>query len=250
MFRTAAEVSTGDTERAESLQLASEIARNNGYRETYRRRKPTQRFAIHTRNTSNNKLPLSIPFISDRMSMAIKQCIQRAQLHDDVMLVNIPHDNIKKQLVRHRLYDTECILEDCIVCPFGKLGDRAKKGVVYQHECLDCNAKYIGETGRALGIKVKEHLASKRRGNVVSALGKHKLETHKGNDFCVKCTILAYETEIAARKVLEAAWIFTENPSMNNRNECVSVTSDLLPFVSLCGLSAVHIRPHSLTHPQ
>ena len=249
MFKTATELCTGDIERTESLKLASKIARSNGYTESHHHRRSTPRFATCNHSPSENKLPLCLPFVSDRMSMAIKQCIQRAQLQDDVMLVNIPRDNIKRQLVRNRLYDRECISEHCIVCPYGKQGDCAKQGVVYQLECLSCNSTYIGETGRALGIRVREHLASKRKGNAVSALGKHKLEAHSGNDFDVKCTILAHETEITARKVLEAAWILTRNPSMNNKNECVSVTSDLLPLVSLCELSA-HIRPDSLTHPQ
>ena len=130
------------------------------------------------------------------------------------------------------------------------MGDCAKQGVVYQLECMRCKAAYIGETGRALSIRVKEHLASKRRGTLTSALGKHKLEVHNGKGFDVKCKILAHETEITAREALEAAWIFAVDPSMNNRNECISAATDLLPFVSLCELSAAHIRSDSLTHSQ
>ena len=249
-IKTATEVSTGDTERAELRRLAFEIARSNGYTETYRRRRLAQRSVTRVHTSSMNKLPLCIPFVSDEMSMAIKQCIRRAQLEDDVMLVNIPHSNIKKQLVRNRLYDAECTSESCIVCPYGKLGDCAKQGVVYQLECLTCNATYIGETGRALCIRVKEHLASKRKGTLTSPLGRHKLEAHGGDDFDVRCIILACETEITARKALEAAWIYTGNPAMNNKNECVLIRGELLPFVSLCELSVAHIRPDSLTHSQ
>ena len=96
MFKTATEVCTGDIERAESRKLAFEIARSNGYTELYRRRRPRPRSATRIHSSSMNKLPLCIPFISDEMSMAIKKCIRRAQLQDDVMLVNIPHQNIKK----------------------------------------------------------------------------------------------------------------------------------------------------------
>ena len=115
---------------------------------------------------------------------------------------------------------------------------------------MACEVTYTGNTCKAPSIRVREHLASKRSGTLTSPLGRHKLETHHGDDFDVKCTILAYETEITARKALEAAWILTRNPVMNNKNECVSVTSELLPFVSLCELSVAHIRPDSLTHPQ
>ena len=77
-------------------------------------------------------------------------------------------------------------------------------------------------------------MANKRKGNVGSPLGKHKIEVHHGDEFDVKCVILGYETDIAARKALEAAWIQIKNPPMNGRNECVSIASDLLSFLSLC----------------
>ena len=152
-------------------------------------------------------------------------------------MVNIPDENVRKQLVHNRLYDKHCISEPCVVCPHGNVGDCAKVGVVYQLECLTCHDLYIGETGRTLSVRIKEHMATKRRGTLASPLGRHKIETHKGSDFDVRCKILALESEISARKALEAAWILTRNPGMNNKNECLPLTSDLLPFLSLCELS-------------
>ena len=118
--------------------------------------------------------------------------------------------------------------------PIGKTGDCAKAGVIYELECQSCGATYIGETGRALGVRINEHLTGKRRENVGTPLGKHKMEEHCDEDFEVKCRILGYETDIAARKALEAAWIYTKDPTMNSRNECVSIASDLLSLLSLC----------------
>ena len=79
-------------------------------------------------------------------------------------------------------------------------------------------------------------MASKRRRSLISPLGKHRVEAHGGNDFEVKCTILSHEREISARKALEAFWISAKNPTMNNKNECLSITSDFLPYISLCEL--------------
>ncbi|EYC06837.1 hypothetical protein Y032_0073g732 [Ancylostoma ceylanicum] len=234
MFKTAVEVCTGEVERSESRRVASQIARSNGY--SVPPRKSRTSTENRDRSQRENKLPLFLPFISDRFSAAVRQCLHRAQLQNDVLLVSIPNDNIKKQLVRNRLYDRECKTDHCIICPYGKVGDCTKVGVVYQIQCLECNALYIGETGRALSIRIKEHLASKRRRSLTSPLGKHRIEAHDGNDFCVKCNILTYEAEVSARKVLEAFWIATKNPRMNNRNECLSITSDFLPYISLCEL--------------
>ncbi|EYC11702.1 hypothetical protein Y032_0050g2055 [Ancylostoma ceylanicum] len=234
MFKTASMVCTGEQERSESRRMASQIASSNGYTVSQHSRKHHPVNRIH--NHEGSRIPLCLPFISDEVSAAIQKCIFRAQLQNDVVLVSIPNANIKKQLVRNRLYDRQCISEQCIVCPHGKEGDCAKVGVIYQLECLDCNALYIGETGRALNVRIKEHLASKRRGSLTTPLGRHRINAHCGNDFNVKCTILTCEAEISARKALEAFWITVRSPEMNNKNECLSITSDFLPFVSLCEL--------------
>ena len=232
MFKTAMQMCNGEEERCESRRLATQIACSNGYHSSSH---------VHHRRNGNNiraddKLPLCLPFISDKISAAIQKCIVRAQLQDDIMLVNVPNDNIKKQLVRNRLYDQYCNTEQCVICPHGRMGDCAKMGVVYQLECLKCNARYIGETGRTLGIRIKEHLSDKRRKNLASPLGRHRHELHGGDDFDIKFTILTLEKEISARKALESFWISAKNPEMNNKNECLSITADFLPFLSLCEL--------------
>ena len=177
-----------------------------------------------------------LPFTSDKAGSAIKECLTQAQLSQDVVLVNIPNDNIKRQLVRNRLYDRACVSKNCVVCPFSKVGDCAIAGAVYQIECLACHATYIGETGRLLSVRISEHLASKKRQSLLSPLGRHRKEDHNGTDFEVSCTILAIEGNITARKALEAMWIITCDPKMNNRNEQLSITRDLMPFFPSCAI--------------
>ena len=70
----------------------------------------------------------------------------------------------------------------------------------------------------------------------MTPLGKHRVEAHNGNDFEIKRMILAHESEISARKAVEAVFIRTRNPTMNNKNECLSIANDLVPFISLCEL--------------
>ncbi|EYC06420.1 hypothetical protein Y032_0076g1051 [Ancylostoma ceylanicum] len=233
MFKTATELSTGDHERQESRSLAHGIAVANGYEVLPRH---SRSHVKSDRISRENKVSLCLPFISDSVSAAVQRCIVRAQLQNEVSLVNIPNNNIRSQLVRNRLYDRHCISEGCIVCPYGRTGDCAQSGVIYQLQCLACNATYIGETGRTLGVRAKEHMAGKRRGSLLTPLGRHKNESHHGSDFGVKCIILAREADISARKTLEAFWISVRNPPMNNKNECLSIANDFMPFVPLCEL--------------
>ena len=70
------------------------------------------------------------------------------------------------------------------------------KGVIYQNECC----------ASVQGVRIKEPLAGKRHSMLTTALGKHKAEEHNSGEFDIKCTILALEKEISARKALEAFW--------------------------------------------
>lgn len=68
------------------------------------------------------------------------------------------------------------------------------------------------------------------RRNLIAALGRYRQDHHNGIDFDVAC-----ETEIKIRAV-EAIWLSVMSPKMNNRNECLVITSNLMTFVSLCDL--------------
>ncbi|KAK6750168.1 hypothetical protein RB195_002266 [Necator americanus] len=99
MVKTATAMCTGDREREESLKLATSIASSNGYS---RLKSNTQ-----SRTTNNTvriprerKIALCIPFVSDSLTAATHRTLLRAQLQDDVVLVNIRNDSIKRQSVQ------------------------------------------------------------------------------------------------------------------------------------------------------
>ena len=48
-------------------------------------------------------------------------------------------------------------IRQCLVHPKDKLPDSHKCGVVYKVDCLSCDQCYIGETGRKLEVRIKEH---------------------------------------------------------------------------------------------
>jgi hypothetical protein len=49
--------------------------------------------------------------------------------------------------------------------------NKGKGDVVYKIVCTDCNATYVGETGRAFGERLTEH--QKTSGTNITAVGHH-----------------------------------------------------------------------------
>ncbi|KAK6752964.1 hypothetical protein RB195_004013 [Necator americanus] len=50
----------------------------------------------------------------------------------------------------------------------------------------------------------------------------------------IAATILAHESDVLARKTLEAFHITAKSPIMNRKEECIAVTNDLAPYQDLC----------------
>ena len=123
----------------------------------------------------SEKVPFCIPFISDEMTAVIRQCLEKSRLDDKVAIVEIPPSNLKRILIRNRMYDRLCATTDCKICPNGKQGDCMSAGVVYLITCKECNDEYIGETARPLCVRIKEHLDGKikqRRSTVLACTEK------------------------------------------------------------------------------
>ncbi|EYB96817.1 hypothetical protein Y032_0146g2521 [Ancylostoma ceylanicum] len=169
------------------------------------------------------------------MSKKVRASLRKADLEDHVRVVDIPPANLNTQLVRNRLYDRLCVTPNCVICPFGKDGDCMVSGVVYLITCQSCGDQYVGETGRPLCIRIKEHLDGMARSSMTTALGGHRRQNHGNSSFEVAVTILSLEPEIVACKTLEAFWITAKNPKMNRKDECIAVTNELALYQGLCG---------------
>ncbi|EYB98447.1 hypothetical protein Y032_0131g1631 [Ancylostoma ceylanicum] len=61
----------------------------------------------------------------------------------------------------------------------------------------------VEETARSLCIRIKEHLEGKLSSRSSTPLGAHRTRVHNGVDFEVETAIIAFESEISARKTLE-----------------------------------------------
>ena len=102
--------------------------------------------------------------------------------------------------------------------PKDKDTDLDKAGVVYQVECDECEASYIGQTGRHLRERIKEHKTALEKGNTHhSGIAEHAYDAHHEISWdSVK--VLDQESDTNKRLVRESLHIRTVRPSMNREN--------------------------------
>ncbi|KAK6726183.1 hypothetical protein RB195_004481 [Necator americanus] len=248
-------VCSGPEERKESLTLAHEIAVSNGYEiRTSETRPYRSERARQLENLTTDKIPFCFPYISDEMSAAIRRCLRRADLDSSVSVVEMPPNNLKRQLVRNRLYDTICTTPNCIICQTGRPGECLRSRVVYLISCTNCGDEYVGETAPPLYIRIKEHMSGKSRLREWTPLGAHRTQKHDGADFEIRGQILAHESKTLARKSLEAFWTQPKNAKMNSKGECLSITRELAPYLewffrSECDIRTIRPRDRPVSGP-
>ena len=83
-------------------------------------------------------------------------------------------------------------------------------GVIYQHQCphIQCSSSYIGESGRFLGERVKEHLKAPSPIHLHSATTGHPMDPNQFN-------IMHKEVHSQSRTIKEAMFIRVQDPPLN-----------------------------------
>ena len=78
-----------------------------------------------------------------------------------------------------------------------------RQGAVYKIKCCDCQATYIGESGRNLNIRLTEHKRATRNGDINNRFAEHHLQTNHRIDWdSAKC--VTYSTNYYQRLTLES----------------------------------------------
>ena len=86
-----------------------------------------------------------------------------------------------------------------------KVEEGKKAGVVYKILCDTCNKSYIGETGRNMEARAKEHRAHRKNGlPELSAVAQHVL---KGHTIDLNPKIIARAEKTSTRQIKEAMLI-------------------------------------------
>ncbi|KAK6762751.1 hypothetical protein RB195_023456 [Necator americanus] len=229
-------MTSGVQERIDAVNLAQRIATSNGYIADVPRRPGLIVQREYAQVDDSKKINFCLPFMTDDLSKAIRASLIRCGLDDQVRVVEIPPPNLKKQLVRNRMYDRICLTQNRVIYPFGKASHCMVSGVVYLISCKTCGEEYISKTGRSLCVRIKEHLDGMKHSNAATPLGTHRRKCHENAPFCIAATILSYEPEIVARRTLEAFWINAKSPKVNRKEECLAVPNELALYQDLCGL--------------
>ena len=101
-------------------------------------------------------------------------------------------------------------LRTTLVNPKDKDHKSKQTGVIYQYQCphIQCSSSYIGESGRALGERVKEHLKVPSPIHQHSATTGHPLDPEHFN-------IIHKEVHSQSRTIKEAMFIRAQDPPLN-----------------------------------
>ena len=76
----------------------------------------------------------------------------------------------------------------------GKDKPEDRPGAVYKIHCSDCQATYIGETGRNLTTRLTEHKRATKKGDLNNNIAEHHLKTNHTIDWD-SATCLTYSTD-------------------------------------------------------
>ena len=95
----------------------------------------------------------------------------------------------------------------CLGCSLGPCLKTNQTGVIYQYQCphIHCSSSYIGESGRSLGERVKEHLKAPSPIHLRSPTTGHPLDPNQFN-------IMHKEVHSQSRTIKEAMFICIQDP--------------------------------------
>ena len=134
--------------------------------------------------------PIALPYIK-----GLSENLQRLFRSHDVPTYHKPVNTLKSLLVK----------------PKDPIQKEDQCGLIYHIKCKDCNDTYIGETGRNMLTRFKEHTSRKGTNSAI----KEHLEEKNHTCTLEEVKILEREDDWYRRKVKEAIFIQRHQPSLN-----------------------------------
>ena len=128
------------------------------------------------------------------------------------------------------VFKSQCTLRRSLTRVKSTRPDLKKKEVVYEVPCMDCDSKYIGETGRNLQKRLTEHKAAVRKGDRKNGIAVH-LQDHDHRVDWEAARVIGQEPYYWKRRVLEALHI-SRSDKTSNLDCGLALDPIWAPFVS------------------
>jgi predicted GIY-YIG superfamily endonuclease len=105
--------------------------------------------------------------------------------------------------------------------------DKYSRSGAYKLSCLDCNKAYIGQTGKSITQRFKEHKNSFKANRNTSNYAKHLLEhSHTFGPIFETMQILQYQIKGTHLNTIERYFIYKEFSINNNLNDEYNISSN------------------------
>ena len=162
-----------------------------------------------TNEKEENMISMYLPY-----EKGISENIQRISKGFNVKVIHKKNKSLKN------IVNTPCLTNETPM---------DQQGVVYKVKCGECEKFYIGETGRKLRTRLREHekdASSDKKEECISGLSKHAMES-KHNIVFDNAEILHKERNFQKRKFKEAIAIKKQSMSLLNKKEEIKTLSNI-----------------------
>ena len=178
----------------QELSDISKVLVSNGYPTKFINRVfQRSRTSSTTGDNHTSVSSVVIPYIS-----GFSEAVRRILATVNIRVIFRPHNTLRQQLVK--IKDSTPLLQT--------------SNVVYSIPCMTCSRVYIGQTGRLLGTRIKEHKAAVKHAKTEeSAVAEHVWVDKHQMDF-QSVSILAREPILRKRLTLES-WFIRKSSTIN-----------------------------------
>nr|VZI42037.1 unnamed protein product [Spirometra erinaceieuropaei] len=181
LFQRAQTHCSDDDDRKKEVKYLRALFEANGYPKSFIR-KCLRKSHSGRSNEEKPKFWLSIPYVKN-----VSEATTRILKPFGIGVAHKPASTIRQQIMR----------------PKDPLPVTEQSAVVYSIPCQDCDARYVGETGKRLGTRLHEHQLAINRKDKLSLVYGHTLERNHCFAF-EKASVIARANDKMARLMLES----------------------------------------------
>ena len=106
---------------------------------------------------------------------------------------------------------------------------RQTSGCIYEIPCNQCNKKYVGQSGKELIVRLKQHRNNVRDGNMASSLFQH-VNNHNHSINWTAAKEIIFCKDYVKRNVIESCMIKKKYGELLNTSLCLYKLAELLIY--------------------